>query len=104
MLVDDEITQDILTFDRSGRPIYADKLPVFIGFFYGSSVALCATVFILDECALGRLLRTLLLGILKNVQILRYISLKLITEKSEVSPMDGLTIPRSELTSLLSLT
>ena len=110
MLVKEGITQFFLTFNRTVRPVSAVKAPSLIGFFDGSSVAMAGVVYIRwmcfknkDRIIEGPLNKGCSLDTDYNPEIHIFKS-ALITSKAKVAPMDGLTIPRSELISLQLLT
>ena len=105
-LVKEGITQDILTFNRIVRPASAIKAPSLIGFFDWSSVAMAGAVYIRWMCLKnkdavieGPLDKDCSLDTDYNSEIHVFKS-ALITSKAKVAPVDGLTIPWSELSSL----
>ena len=109
-LVREGITQDSLTFNRTVRPSTAVKAPSLVGFFDGSSVAIAGAVYIRWMCLKDKtkaLDSKLVNGCPQDSDFdpeIHEFKTALVTAKAKVAPLDGLTIPRSELSALQILT
>merc|ERR1712177_137085 len=105
-LIREGITQDSLTFNRTVRPSAAVKAPSLVGFFDGSAVAMAGVVYIRWMCFKDKTKSVdtrLVNGCSQDSDFdpdINEFKSYLVTAKAMVTPLDGLTIPRSELTAL----
>ena len=106
--VEEGITQDLLQFCRATRPPLAVKLPKLVGFFDGSTQAFSAVIYVVwmvykeDP---GNLSSTLLASdpedLSFNPELHQFVS-GIAAAKARVTPLRaGLTVPRSEMSSLV---
>merc|ERR1712089_96682 len=99
-----------LTFNRTVRPSAVVKAPSLVGFFDGSASAMAGAVYIRWMCFKDKtkiLDTSLVNGCSEDSDFdpnIHEFKSYLVTAKAKVTPLDGLTIPRSELTALQILT
>merc|ERR1712121_294381 len=109
-LIREGITQDSLTFNRTIRPEAVVKSPSLIGFFDGSASAMAGAIYIRWMCFKDKsktVDSSLDNGCSEDSDYdpdIHEFKSYLVTAKAKVTPLDGLTIPRSELTALQILT
>merc|ERR1712240_90620 len=109
-LIREGITQDSLTFNRTVRPAAVVKAPSLIGFFDGSASAMAGTIYIRWMCFKDKTKSvdtSLKSGCSQDSDFdpdIHEFKSYLVTAKARVTPLDGLTIPRSELSALQILT
>ena len=88
MLISEALSIGHLEFPRSARPAHALDGPIIVGFADGSFAAFAATVYLVWEVLCN----------CKNKQDCpRHYSSSLLCSKAKVTPLRGLTVPRSEL-------
>ena len=101
------VQEDVLHFNRSCTPPNPVKLPRLVGFWDGSTQAFSAVLYIIWMCHKDTLLKTshLQRGDIQDLDFdpnLHVFTSSIICAKARVTPLKtGLTVPRSELNSLV---